>query len=119
VDGVLAEIRSPKSVWIPRVGVEYVAAAGTTRVAFRLGYHREPANGVKEDLVVRDNAGNPFTVDDPPFSGGVATVFDGGKADDRFSGGLGVTVGHALSVDAAFDVGRNSRRFSASMFWRF
>jgi long-subunit fatty acid transport protein len=120
VDGVLAEVQSQKSVWIPRAGIEYVATAGATRVAFRLGYHREPAHGVTADVkAVEPASGTPFDITDPPFSESVRTVFDGGKADDRFSGGLGLTIGRALSVDAAFDVGRNSRRFSTSLFWRF
>ncbi len=119
VDGALAEVKPPKNVWVPRVGVEYVAVAGSTSVAFRIGYHREPAHGVTADLRPADSSGNAFDMTDPPFSAGVRTVFDGGQGDDRFSGGLGVTLARSLSLDAAFDVGRSSRRFAASLFWRF
>ena len=119
VTGVLADVRAADDVFVPRVGAEYVAVAGATRVAFRVGYHREPAHGVTADVVVRDASGQPFEMTDPPFSEGVRTVFDGGKADDRFSGGLGVTVARALSVDLSFDVGRASQRFAGSLFYRF
>ncbi|MFI5181897.1 MAG: OmpP1/FadL family transporter [Thermoanaerobaculia bacterium] len=119
VDSALASVSSPSSAWVPRVGVEYIAAAGTTRVAFRLGWHREPKRGTTEQLAVNDSAGNSFPMNDPPFSGGVATVFDGGSAENRYSGGLGLTLGSALSLDAAFDVGLSAQRFSASLFWRF
>jgi hypothetical protein len=49
----------------------------------------------------------------------VASVFDGGRADDRFSGGLGVTIARSLSIDFGFDVGRASRQLAASLFYRF
>ena len=119
IDGALATVSPARSAWVPRAGVEYVATAGTTRIAFRLGYHREPKRGITEELVVRDGSGTPYPITDPPFSDGVATVFDGGTAADRFSGGLGLTFGRSLSVDAAFDVGRDASRFAASLFWRF
>ena len=48
-----------------------------------------------------------------------ADHFDGGRADDRFTGGLGLTVSRALSVDLGFDVGRASRQFAVSLFYRF
>lgn len=119
VESALASVSSPSSAWVPRLGVEYIAASGTTRVAFRLGWHREPRRGTTEQLFVRDGSGNPYPMSDPPFSGGVETVFNGGTAENRYSGGLGVTLGRALSLDAAFDVGRSAQRFSASLFWRF
>jgi long-subunit fatty acid transport protein len=119
VDSALATVSPPSSAWVPRVGVEYIAAAGTTRVAFRLGWHREPARGTTEQLVVRDGSGNEYPMNDPPFSGGVATVFNGGSSESRFSGGLGLTIGPSFSLDAAFDVGPSAQRFSASVFWRF
>ena len=56
---------------------------------------------------------------DPPFSSGVSAIFDGGNADNRFSGGLGVTVARSLSIDLAFDVGKTSQRFAGSLFYRF
>jgi hypothetical protein len=56
---------------------------------------------------------------DPPFSGGVTSVFDGGKAENRYSGGLGLTFGRALSLDAAYDVGQSAQHFAVSLFWRF
>jgi len=119
VDGVLPAVRPAPDGWVPRVGLEYVATAGTTRIAFRLGWHLEPKRGITEQLVVTDSSGASYPMNDPPFSGGVATVFDGGTSENRFSGGLGVTFGSALSVDAAFDVGKSAQNFAVSLFWRF
>lgn len=119
VDSALAAVSPPGNAWVPRLGVEYIAASGSTRVAFRLGWHREPKRGTTEQLVVRDGSGNPYPMNDPPFSGSVETVFNGGTAENRYSGGLGLTLGRAFSIDAAFDVGLSAQRFSASLFWRF
>ena len=102
------------------LGLEYVATSGDLLLAFRLGYHREPARGVTADLVaIEETTGTAFDVDDPPFSGGVRTVYDGGRPDDRFSGGLGATISRKVSFDLAFDLGRSSRVLSASLFYRF
>jgi hypothetical protein len=119
VTGVLADLSPAPSVWIPRLGFEYVAGGPDLRIAFRVGYHREPAHGVTASLAARDASGQPFPITDPPFSESVAAVFDGGRADDRFTGGLGLTVSRALSVDLGFDVGRASRQFAVSLFYRF
>jgi long-subunit fatty acid transport protein len=119
VDSLLVELAPPDDVVVPRVGVEYVATSADLLLAFRLGYHREPARGVTADLKARDAAGTGYDVDDPPFSGGVRTVYDGGRPDDRFSGGLGATVSRRVSFDLAFDLGRTSRVLSASLFYRF
>ena len=119
VEGALAQVAPSRNAWVPRVGLEYVAAAGATRVAFRVGYHYEPARGATAALVFRDSQGQSFSMTDPPFSSGVSTVFDGGSADNRFSGGLGVTVARSLSIDLAFDVGKTSQRFAGSLFYRF
>ena len=119
VTGVLADLQSAPNVWVPRVGFEYVAGVRDLRLAFRVGYHREPAHGVKATLSARDANGQPFPISDPPFSDSVAAVFDGGRADDRFTGGLGLTVSRALSLDLGFDVGRDSRQFAVSVFYRF
>lgn len=120
VGPLLAEMRPPDDVVVPRLGVEYVATSGDLLLAFRLGYHREPARGVTADLVeIEETTGTPFDVDDPPFSGGVRTVYDGGRPDDRFSGGLGATISRKVSFDLAFDLGRSSRVLSASLFYRF
>lgn len=119
VSGVLAALRAPKDVLVPRLGLEYVASAEPVRIAFRLGWHREPAHGVTSDLVARDGSGNPYDLVDPPYSDAVRKVFEGGKPDDRFSGGLGLTFQRALSLDLSFDLGRSSRLLSASLFWRF
>ncbi len=119
VDSALATVSSPGNAWVPRLGVEYVAASGSTSVAFRLGWHREPKRGTTEQLAVPDGSGNTYPMNDPPFSGGVSTVFNGGTAENRYSGGLGVTIGRALSLDVAFDVGLSAQRFAASLFWRF
>jgi long-subunit fatty acid transport protein len=119
VESALATVDPTPDGWVPRVGVEYVATAGTTRIAFRLGWHLEPKRGITEQLVVADGSGAAFAMDDPPFSGGVAAVFDGGESESRFSGGLGFTFGSALSLDAAFDVGKGAQNFAVSLFWRF
>jgi long-subunit fatty acid transport protein len=119
VTDVLADVSPAPDVWIPRVGLEYVAGGNDVRLAFRVGYHREPAHGVKASLAKPDGSGTPFPITDPPFSGSVAAVFDGGRADDRFTGGLGVTVARSLSIDFGFDVGRASRQLAASLFYRF
>jgi hypothetical protein len=86
VEGALAQVSPSRNAWVPRVGLEYVAAAGATRVSFRVGYHLEPAHGATAALVFRDVQGQAFSMTDPPFSSGVGAVFDGGKADNRFSG---------------------------------
>ncbi|MFI5119361.1 MAG: OmpP1/FadL family transporter [Thermoanaerobaculia bacterium] len=119
VDGVLADISPAPNVFVPRLGFEYVAGGQDVRLAFRVGYHREPARGVKANLAARDASGTPFPITDPPFSESVAAVFDGGRADDRFTGGLGVTIARSLSIDFGFDVGRASRQLAASLFYRF
>ena len=119
VDGILADLSPAPNVFVPRLGFEYVAGSADVRVAFRVGYHREPAHGVTASLAARDASGQAYPITDPPYSESVAAVFDGGRADDRFTGGLGLTVFHALSVDLGFDVGRDSRQFAASLFYRF
>lgn len=120
VRDLLATMAPASDVVVPRVGVEYVATSGDLLLAFRLGYHREPARGVTADLVATDTpSGTEFDIVDPPFSGSVRTVYDGGEGDDRFTGGLGATVSRRLSFDLAFDVGRASRVLSASVFYRF
>jgi long-chain fatty acid transport protein len=119
VTDVLADVSPAPDAWIPRIGLEYVASAKGARLAFRLGYHREPAHGVTASLAARDGSGVPFPITDPPYSSSVASVFDGGRADDRFTGGLGVTIARSLSIDVGFDVGRASRQLAASLFYRF
>jgi long-chain fatty acid transport protein len=119
VTDVLADVSPAPDAWIPRIGLEYVAGGNDTRLAFRVGYHREPAHGVTASLAAREASGTPFPITDPPYSESVAAVFDGGRADDRFTGGLGVTVARSLSIDFGFDVGRASRQLAASLFYRF
>jgi len=119
VKDVLADVSPAPDVWIPRIGLEYVASAKGARLAFRVGYHREPAHGTTARLAAYDASGAPFPITDPPYSASVASVFDGGRADDRFTGGLGVTIARALSIDFGFDVGRASRQLAASLFYRF
>jgi long-chain fatty acid transport protein len=119
VTDVLADVSPAPDAWIPRIGLEYVASAKGARLAFRVGYHREPAHGVTANLAARDGSGTPFPITDPPYSASVASVFDGGRADDRFAGGLGVTVARSISIDFGFDVGRASRQLAASLFYRF
>ncbi|MGZ6971306.1 MAG: hypothetical protein ACXVID_06560, partial [Thermoanaerobaculia bacterium] len=119
VQDVLADVSPSPDVWIPRIGLEYVASAKGARLAFRVGYHREPAHGVTASLAAKDGSGVPFPITDPPYSASVASVFDGGRADDRFTGGLGVTIARSLSLDLGYDVGRASRQLAASLFYRF
>jgi hypothetical protein len=119
VGPLLADLAPPDDVIVPRIGVEYVASTADLLLAFRLGYHREPARGVTANLSAFDAGGVAYDVDDPPFSESVRTVYDGGRPDDRFSGGLGATVSRRVSFDLAFDVGRFSRVLSASLFYRF
>ncbi len=119
VSDVLADASPAPNVWVPRIGLEYVAGGNDARLAFRVGYHREPAHGATASLAARDASGAPFPITDPPYSASFAAVFDGGRADDRFTGGLGVTVARWLSIDFGFDVGRASRQLAASLFYRF
>lgn len=119
VGPLLAELAPADDVIVPRIGIEYVATTANLLLAFRLGYHREPARGVTANLSAYEAAGTAFDIDDPPYSESVRTVYDGGKPDDRFSGGLGATVSRRVSFDLAFDVGRSSRVLSASLFYRF
>ncbi len=116
---LLAELAPPDDVILPRIGIEYVASTADLLLAFRLGYHREPARGVTANLSAYESGGVAYDVNDPPYSESVRTVYDGGKPDDRFSGGLGATVSRRVSFDLAFDVGRFSRVLSASLFYRF
>ncbi len=118
VNPILAEFSPPDDVILPRIGIEYVASTPDLLLAFRLGYHREPARGVTANLSAYDPSG-AYDITDPPYSESVRTVYDGGRPDDRFSGGLGATVSRRLSFDLAFDVGRFSRVLSASLFYRF
>nr|MBP7677944.1 outer membrane protein transport protein [Thermoanaerobaculia bacterium] len=77
VRDLLAEMTPPDDVVVPRLGIEYVATSGSLLLAFRLGYHREPARGVTADLAaIEETTGTPFDLDDPPFSGSVRTVYD-------------------------------------------
>jgi long-subunit fatty acid transport protein len=117
-DPILAELSPPDDVILPRIGIEYIASTSDLLLAFRLGYHREPARGVTANLSAYDPSG-AYDMTDPPYSESVRTVYDGGKPDDRFSGGLGATVSRRVSFDLAFDVGRFSRVLSASLFYRF
>lgn len=120
VDGVLADLSPAPNVFIPRLGFEYVTGGPDLRLALRVGYHREPAHGVTASLAAKEpSTGQPYPITDPPFSDAVAAVFDGGRADDRFTGGLGLTVARSLSIDLGFDVGRDSRQLAASLFYRF
>jgi hypothetical protein len=120
VTDVLADVSPAPDAWIPRIGLEYVASAKGARLAFRVGYHREPAHGVTARLAAKEpSTSQPFPIAEPPYSASVASVFDGGRADDRFAGGLGVTVARSLSIDFGFDVGRASRQLAASLFYRF
>lgn len=120
VDGVLADLSPAPNVFVPRLGLEYVAGGPDVRLAFRVGYHREPAHGVTASLAAKEpSSGQPYPITDPPYSESVSAVFDGGRADDRFTGGLGFTFAHALSLDFGFDVGRDSRQFAVSLFYRF
>jgi long-chain fatty acid transport protein len=119
LESVLADVSPAPNVFVPRIGLEYVAGGKDARLAFRVGYHREPAHGVTASLNARDGSGAPFPITDPPYSASVAAVFDGGRADDRFTGGLGLTVARSLSIDFGFDVGRASRQLAASLFYRF
>lgn len=119
VGPLLADLTPPDDVVVPRIGVEYVASTADLLLAFRLGYHREPARGVTANLSAYDAEGVAYDVSDPPYSESVRTVYDGGKPDDRFTGGLGATVSRRVSFDLAFDVGRFSRVLSASLFYRF
>lgn len=117
--GVLADLSPAANVLVPRVGLEYVGGGRDVRLAFRLGYHREPAHGVTATLTAREPTGASADITDPPFSASVRTVYNGGRPDDRFSGGFGVTVARSLSIDFGFDVGRASRQLAASLFYRF
>jgi long-subunit fatty acid transport protein len=120
VDGVLADLSPAANVFVPRLGFEYVAGGRDVRLAFRVGYHREPAHGVTASLAAKEpTTGQPYPITDPPYSDAVAAVFDGGRADDRFTGGLGLTVARSLSIDLGFDVGRDSRQLAVSLFYRF
>jgi hypothetical protein len=119
VDGLLAQLSPSSDVVVPRLGVEYVASTPGLSLAFRVGYHREPAHGVTADLVARDGSGTPYDVTDPPLSSSVRTVYDGGRPDDRFSAGVGATIKGTLSLDLAFDVGRSARQLALSAFYRF
>ncbi|HEY3350992.1 MAG TPA: hypothetical protein VGM13_14535 [Thermoanaerobaculia bacterium] len=117
---ILSDLSPAPNVFVPRLGFEYVTGGKDVRVALRVGYHREPAHGVTASLAAKEpSTGQSYPITDPPYSESVAAVFDGGKADDRFTGGLGLTVSRALSVDFGFDVGRDSRQFAVSLFYRF
>ena len=58
---LLAELSPPDDVIVPRIGIEYVASTADLLLAFRLGYHREPARGVTANLSAYDAGGWPTT----------------------------------------------------------
>ncbi len=61
VGPLLAELTPPDDVIVPRIGIEYVASTADLLLAFRLGYHREPARGVTANLSAYDSDGWPTT----------------------------------------------------------
>lgn len=111
--------------WLPRVGAEYsFVLGGTADVALRAGYYREPAHGTTlalypdADRDRRADSSTPVEVTDPPLSDAYRVSFDGGRADDHFSFGVGATLWRKLSIDLAFDVGRASKQLVLSAFLR-
>lgn len=111
---------------LPRFGAEYTFTAGSsTEINLRAGYYREPAHGMRlvlypdADRNRRADAAPAVEVTNPPLSQAYRTAFDGGTPDDHVSVGLGATFGRTLSLDLAYDVGKASRQFVASAFFRF
>lgn len=109
---------------IPRIGAEYtlVAKAGS-ELALRGGWYREPPHGTKVPLFADDNRDripdSNTPVDAPPISQAYATTFDGGKAENHFSFGLGASFARRFSVDLAFDISKTTKSGVLSAFARF
>jgi len=109
---------------LPRVGAEYtlLAKAGA-ELALRAGWYREPAHGTKVPLFADDDRNripdSGQAVDAPPISEAYATTFDGGRAENHYSFGLGASFARRYSVDLAFDISRTTKSAVLSAFARF
>lgn len=112
---------------VPRVGLEWTLPwKAAVEVALRGGWHRQPANGMKVDLYPDadrdrrpDPGSSPVEIVQPPLSDAFRTTYDGGKDENHFSFGLGLTVSRKLSVDLAADLSTSNDSFVLSAFYRF
>jgi len=109
-----------------RAGAEYTFTLGTTILNLRAGYYREPAHGMKIQLYPdadRDRRPDPGStaanLTSPPYTDAFATSFDGGKAENHISFGVGVSIARHLSIDVAFDTSPSSQQGVLSAFYRF
>ncbi len=114
--------------WIPRVGAEFSFPFDNFQLFLRGGYHREPAHGLKVSLYQETAPGSfipdtskPVLMTSPPFSQALSAqgAFDGGKADNVGSVGVGATIARHFSIDAAYEFGKFSKSFVLSAFYRF
>src|SRR5207249_841279 len=110
---------------LPRVGAEFtIVSTSSTELSLRAGYFREPAHGTRLQLFLDENPRDrkPDTnvpANAPPFSQAYDTVFDGGRAENHVSFGLGATFSRRISVDLAFDVASTTKLGVLSVFGRF
>ena len=109
-----------------RAGAEYTLTFGSTIMNLRAGYYREPAHGMKIQLYPDadrdrrpDPGSSPANLTSPPYTDAFATSFDGGKAENHVSFGLGVSIARHLSIDVAFDTSPSSQQGVLSAFYRF
>ncbi len=109
---------------LPRVGAEFtlLAKAGS-EVALRAGWYHEPAHGTKVLLYADANRDRiPDTnvpVNAAPISQAYQTTFDGGRAENHYSFGLGASFARRFSVDLAFDISKTTKSAVLSAFARF
>lgn len=110
---------------IPRAGAEYTTEFKSgQQLSFRAGWYREPAHGTSIDLYPdanrdrRPDGESPVNIVNPPLSDAFHTSYDGGKAENHFSFGLGATLGKAFSMDIAVDLGDTTRQMVLSAFLR-
>lgn len=112
---------------VPRFGAEYtISFSREFAVALRAGWYREPAHGMKIALYPDDNRDRepdpgapPVELTNPPYSDAFRTAFDGGQAENHFSGGVGIALARSLSVDIAYDQAKSSKQLTVSAFYRF
>ena len=109
--------------WVPRAGVEWTLPLKAGDLSVRAGWYREPAHGLVIRLYPDANADRrpdcACAAAISPYSEAFSTTYDGGRADDHVSFGLGTTLARKLSLDLAVDIGSASRVVALSAFYRF
>jgi long-chain fatty acid transport protein len=91
-----------------RLGLQYVVPLGDNSLALRAGAWRDPDHHVRFTGTVVD-----------PQSAANSLLFQPGKDEYHYTGGLGFTLGEHFQVDAAADIATSVRTGSVSAVVRF